>query len=43
MTSSRQAMLIAAIATLWYLAAGTIFGIIQLVGLIWLRRTGSAT
>jgi hypothetical protein len=32
------AMLIAALATLWYLPVGTIFGVIQLVGLIWLRR-----
>jgi hypothetical protein len=34
-----RAMLIAGIATLWYLPVGTIFGIIQLVALIWLRRT----
>jgi hypothetical protein len=34
------AMLIAALATLWYLPVGTIFGIVQLVGLIWLRRSG---
>jgi hypothetical protein len=34
-----RAMLIAAIATLWYLPVGTIFGIVELVGLIWLRRT----
>jgi hypothetical protein len=33
-----QATLIAAIATLWYLPVGTIFGIVQLMGLIWLRR-----
>jgi hypothetical protein len=33
------AMLIAALATLWYLPVGTIFGIIQLVVLIWLRRS----
>jgi hypothetical protein len=33
------AMLIAAIATLWYLPVGTIFGVLQLVGLIWLRRS----
>jgi len=33
------AMLVAALATLWYLPVGTIFGIIQLVGLIWLRRS----
>jgi hypothetical protein len=33
------AMLIAALATLWYLPVGTIFGVIQLVGLIWLRRS----
>ena len=32
------AMLIAAVATLWYLPVGTIFGIIQLAGLIWLRH-----
>src|SRR6266550_4895413 len=30
------AMMIAAIATLWYLPVGTIFGIVQLVGLMWL-------
>jgi hypothetical protein len=35
------AMLIAAIATLWYLPVGTIFGIVQLVGLIWLRQLRS--
>ncbi|HEX9085829.1 MAG TPA: hypothetical protein VF836_13900 [Gemmatimonadaceae bacterium] len=39
-TWASQAMLIAAIATLWYLPVGTLFGIIQLVGLIYLRRTG---
>jgi hypothetical protein len=33
------AMLIAAIATLWYLPVGTIFAIVQLAALIWLRRT----
>jgi len=33
-----RAMLVAAIATLWYLPVGTIFGIVQLVGLMWLRR-----
>jgi hypothetical protein len=33
-----RAMLIAAVATLWYLPVGTIFGIVQLVGLIWLRQ-----
>lgn len=32
------AMLIAAVATLWYLPVGTIFSIIQLAGLIWLRQ-----
>jgi hypothetical protein len=32
------AMLIAAIATLWYLPVGTLFGVIQLAGLIWLRQ-----
>jgi len=31
------AMLIATLATLWYLPVGTIFGIVQLVGLAWLR------
>jgi hypothetical protein len=30
----------AAIATLWYLPVGTIFGIIQIVGLFWLRGAG---
>lgn len=34
-----QAMLISAVATLWYLPVGTIFGILQLGGLILLRRT----
>ena len=34
-----QAMLVAAIATLWYLPVGTIFGIVQLVALALLRRT----
>ena len=33
------AMLISTLATLWYLPVGTIFGIVQLVGLIWLRRS----
>ena len=33
------AMLIAAIATLWYLPVGTIVGIVQLAALIWLRRS----
>ena len=32
------AMPIAAIATLWYLPVGTIFSIVQLAVLIWLRR-----
>jgi hypothetical protein len=32
-------MLIAALATLWYLPVGAIFGIMQLAGLIWLRRS----
>jgi hypothetical protein len=32
------AMLIAALATLWYLPVGTLFGVVQLAGLIWLRR-----
>jgi hypothetical protein len=35
------AMLIAAVATLWYLPVGTIFGIVQLLGLIWLRQLRS--
>ena len=33
------AMLIAAIATLWYLPVGNIVGIVQLAALIWLRRS----
>lgn len=33
------AMLIAAIATLWYLPVGAIVAILQLAALIWLRRT----
>ena len=33
------AMLIAAAATLWYLPIGTIFGLLQLGALLWLRRT----
>jgi uncharacterized membrane protein YagU involved in acid resistance len=37
-TWALPAMLIAAVVTLWYLPVGTIFGILQLVGLIWLRR-----
>ena len=36
-----RAMLIAAIATLWYLPVGTIFGIIQIAPLIWMRRAGA--
>ena len=35
------AMLIAAVATLWYLPVGTIFGIVQMVALFWLRRATS--
>jgi hypothetical protein len=34
-----RAMLIAAFATLWYLPVGTVFGILQIVALIWLRRS----
>lgn len=34
-----SAMLIAAIATLWYAPVGTIFGIAQILALIWLRRS----
>ena len=33
-----RAMFIAAVATLWYLPVGTIFGVLQLAGLIFLRR-----
>lgn len=33
-----RAMFIAAVATLWYLPVGTVFGLLQLGGLIWLRR-----
>jgi hypothetical protein len=33
------AMLIAAFATLWYLPVGTVFGILQIIALIWLRRS----
>jgi hypothetical protein len=32
-----RAMLIAAVATLWYLPVGTAFAIIQLVSLTWMR------
>jgi len=32
------AMLIAAIGALWYLPVGTVCSILQIVGLIWLRR-----
>ena len=32
------AMLIAAVSTVWYLPVGTIFGLVQLAGLIWLRQ-----
>lgn len=39
-TWARRAMIIAAVATLWYLPVGTIFGIIQVAALIWLRRSG---
>ncbi len=35
------AMLTASVATLWYLPVGTIFGIVQIVALVWLRRTVS--
>ena len=35
------AMVVASVATLWYLPVGTLFGIIQIVGLVWLRRTAS--
>ena len=34
-----RAMLIAASATLWYLPVGTVFGILQIMALIWLRRS----
>jgi len=33
-----QAMFIAAVATLWYLPVGTVFGLLQIGGLILLRR-----
>jgi hypothetical protein len=33
-----SAMLVAAIATLWYLPVGTILGIVQILSLVWLRR-----
>jgi hypothetical protein len=34
-----RAMLVAAIATLWYLPVGTIFAFVQLLALTWIRRT----
>jgi len=34
-----SAMLITAIATLWYAPVGTIFGIVQILALTWLRRS----
>jgi len=36
-----RAMLIAAIATLWYLPVGTAFAVVQLLVLLWLRRSGA--
>ena len=38
-TWASRAMLIAAVATLWYLPVGTVFGIIQVAAVIWLRRS----
>jgi hypothetical protein len=35
------AMVIASVATLWYLPVGTLFGIVQIGALIWLRRAAS--
>jgi hypothetical protein len=35
------AMLVASVATLWYLPVGTVFGLVQIGALIWLRRTTS--
>lgn len=35
---ARRAMLVAAVATLWYLPTGILFGIFQIPGLVWLRR-----
>jgi len=32
------AMFVAAVATFWYLPVGTVFALVQLMGLIWLRR-----
>ncbi|HEY3113603.1 MAG TPA: hypothetical protein VGJ62_07965 [Gemmatimonadaceae bacterium] len=34
---ARWAMLVAALATLWYLPVGVMFGIFQIPGLLWLR------
>jgi len=34
-------MLVASVATLWYLPVGTVFGLVQIGALIWLRRTTS--
>jgi hypothetical protein len=34
-----RAMVIAAVATLWYLPVGTVFSVVQIIGLTWLRRT----
>jgi len=33
-----RAMFIAAIASLWYLPVGTIFGVLQIAGLLWNRH-----
>ncbi len=35
-----RGMFMAAAATLWYLPVGTIFGLVQLGGLLWLGRSG---
>jgi hypothetical protein len=34
-----RAMVIAAFATLWYLPVGTVFGVLQIMALIWVRRS----
>lgn len=38
---SSTAMLVAAVATLWYLPLGTAFAIVQVLGILWLRRSGA--
>lgn len=34
-------MLIAAVGSLWYLPIGTVFSILQIAGLVWLRTSGT--